>query len=133
MCFLSVYTLLNVVGYYDWSVLSTSVHVRVGFKKKIGWGVGGWGELYSSFLEFWNFYNFAKPLTSLPHCIRSYICPLCITIICCCFQLPVTIDKRFDKPRPGPTLSTIHWRSHWSIYGTHIHVSEGQLSKPLLC
>ena len=44
MCFLSVYTLLNVVGYYDWSVLSTSVHVRVGFKKK-NWMGGGWVEL----------------------------------------------------------------------------------------
>ena len=32
--------------------------------KKFGWGVGGWGELYSSFIfYFWNCYNFAKPLT----------------------------------------------------------------------
>ena len=36
-------TLLKVVGYYDLSVLSMSV---MGFPKKFGWGVGGWGELY---------------------------------------------------------------------------------------
>ena len=48
MCILSVYTLLKVVGYYDFSVLSMSL---MGFQKKV-W-VGGWGELYSSFfLEF---------------------------------------------------------------------------------
>ena len=42
-------TLLNVVGYYDLSVLSMSV---MGFKKKIfGWRVGGWGELYP--ILFW--------------------------------------------------------------------------------
>ena len=61
MCILSVYTLLKVVGYYDFSFLSMSV---IGFQKKFGWGgVGGWGELYPSFfLYFWNFFNFAKPL-----------------------------------------------------------------------
>ena len=37
MCILSVYTLLKVVGYYDLSVLSTSV---MGFKKKLDGG--GW-------------------------------------------------------------------------------------------
>ena len=47
MCILSVYTLLKVVGYYDLSVLSMSV---MDFqKKKFGWRVGGWGDLYSSF------------------------------------------------------------------------------------
>ena len=40
MCILSVYTLLKVVGYYDFSVHSMSV---MGFqRKKFGWGVGGW-------------------------------------------------------------------------------------------
>ena len=39
MCILSVYTLIKVVGYYDFSVLSMSV---MGFQKKFGWGVGGW-------------------------------------------------------------------------------------------
>ena len=54
ICILSVYTLLKVVSYYDWSVLSMSV---MGFKKKYGWGagmggwVGGWDELYQSL--FW--------------------------------------------------------------------------------
>ena len=41
MCIL--YVLLNVVGYHDLSVLSMSV---MGFQKKFGWRVGGWGELY---------------------------------------------------------------------------------------
>ena len=35
MCILFVYTLLKVVGYYDLSVLSSSV---TGFQKKFGWG-----------------------------------------------------------------------------------------------
>ena len=49
MCILS--TLLKVVGYYDLSVLSMSV---MGFqkKKKFGWGMGGWGELYPNFFGF---------------------------------------------------------------------------------
>ena len=50
MCILSVHTLLEDVGYYDLSVLSMSV---MGFQKKFGWRVGGWGELYLSF--FWIF------------------------------------------------------------------------------
>ena len=52
-------TLLKVVGYYDLSVLSMSV---MGFQKKFGWRVGGWGELYPIFLDFWNLFNFANPL-----------------------------------------------------------------------
>ena len=55
----SVCILLKVVGYYDLSVLSMSV---MGFQKKFGWRVGGWRELYPFFLDFWNFFNFAKPL-----------------------------------------------------------------------
>ena len=51
-----LYILLKVVSYYDLSVLSKSVMVS---KKKFGWGVGGWGELYPSF--FFYFFNFAKP------------------------------------------------------------------------
>ena len=56
MCIRSVYTLLKVVGYVDFSVLSMSV---MGFQKKFGWGVGGWVGGVSStqvfslgFLEF---------------------------------------------------------------------------------
>ena len=37
-----IHTLLKVGSYYDLSVLSMSV---MGFQKKFGWGVGGWGEL----------------------------------------------------------------------------------------
>ena len=57
----SVCTLLKVVGYYDLSVLSMSV---MGFQKKFGWG-GGWlGWALSKFFgDFWNFFNFAKPLS----------------------------------------------------------------------
>ena len=47
------YTLLKVVGYYDLSVLSMSV---MGFQKKFGWGVGGWGELYPIFFGFLEFF-----------------------------------------------------------------------------
>ena len=50
---MSVYTLLKVFGYYDLSVLSMSV---MGFQKKFGWGLGGWGELYPSF--FVGFFEF---------------------------------------------------------------------------
>ena len=45
-CVFCLYTLLKVVGYYDMSVLSMSV---IGLKKKFGWGVSGWGELYPFF------------------------------------------------------------------------------------
>ena len=59
MCFLSVYTLLKVVGYYDLSVvLSMSV---MGLQK-MWMGVGGG---VSSIQFFWTFVNFAKPLTLL--------------------------------------------------------------------
>ena len=55
--FCLLYTLLKVVGYYDLSVLSMAV---MGFqKKKFGWSVGGWGELYPIL------FNFAKPLNHL--------------------------------------------------------------------
>ena len=37
--FLSAYTLLKVVGYYDLSVMSMSV---MGFPKKVVWIGGGW-------------------------------------------------------------------------------------------
>ena len=54
MCILSVYALLKVVGYYDLSVLSMSV---MGFqKKKFGWRVGVWGELYPNFFGFLEFF-----------------------------------------------------------------------------
>ena len=62
MCILYVYTLLKVVSYYDLSVLSMSV---MGFQKKIS--DGGWVSGVSSiqvFLDFLNFFNFAKPLTT---------------------------------------------------------------------
>ena len=56
MCILSAYALLKVVGYYDLSVL---VHVSDGFpKKKFGWRVGGWGELYPF---FWDFLTLQSP------------------------------------------------------------------------
>ena len=51
-----IYTLIQVVSYYDLSVLSMSV---MGFQKKkfgCGVGVGGWGEVYPRF--FLNFFKF---------------------------------------------------------------------------
>ena len=57
----SVRTLLKVVGYYDLSVLSMSV---MGFQKKVR--VGRWlggVSLYHFFFDFWNLFNFAKPLS----------------------------------------------------------------------
>ena len=43
-----------------------SVHVSDGFpQKKFGWGVGGWGELYPIFFDF---FNFANPLTLVITC-----------------------------------------------------------------
>ena len=66
MCILSV--LLKVVGYYDLSVLSMSVMVS---KKKFGWGVGGWVEIYQIFLDFLNFLLTLQGL--LPISLRSHI------------------------------------------------------------
>ena len=57
MCILSVYALLKVVGYYDLSVLSMSVKKSL----DVGW-VGGVSSI-QFFLDFWNFFNFAKPLS----------------------------------------------------------------------
>ena len=55
-----VYTLLEVVGYYDLSVLAMSV---MDFPtKKVWMGVGGWDELYPICFGFWILFNFAKPL-----------------------------------------------------------------------
>ena len=62
MCILSA--LLNVVGYYDLSVLSMSV---MGFQNKKSLD-GGWVDGVSSIqfvLYFLNCFNFAKPLTLL--------------------------------------------------------------------
>ena len=56
MCILSVYTLLKVVGYYDWSILSMSV---MGFRKKVWMGMGGVSSI-QFFWDFRNFFNFAK-------------------------------------------------------------------------
>ena len=52
--------MLKVVGYYDLSVLSMSV---MGFQKRsldAGW-VGGASSIQVLF-DFWNFFNFTKPL-----------------------------------------------------------------------
>ena len=60
MCILSVYTLLNVVGYYDLSVLSMSV---MGFQKKVWMEGDGWGELYPNcFGIFGIFFTLQSPL-----------------------------------------------------------------------
>ena len=72
MCILSVYTLLKVDSYYDLSVLSMSV---MGFHKKNVWMGGGWVGGVSSiqfFLDFWIFFNFAKPLTATDRLKENY-------------------------------------------------------------
>ena len=58
MCILSIY-----IAKSSWLFsFECSVHVSDGFpKKKFGWGVGGWGELYPSL--FWIFFYFSKPLS----------------------------------------------------------------------
>ena len=62
MCILCVHTLLKVVGYYDLSVLSMSV---IGFQKKeVCMWVGGVSSI-QFVLDFWNFFNFARPLTQV--------------------------------------------------------------------
>ena len=62
---LSVYTsrLIKIVSYYDLSVLSPMS--LMGFHKKSldGRCVGGVRSI-QVFLEFWNFFNFAKPLAA---------------------------------------------------------------------
>ena len=59
-CVFGLYTLLKVVGYYDFSVLSMSV---MGFQKKFGWGWVGGVSSIQFFWDFWNVFNFAKPLS----------------------------------------------------------------------
>ena len=62
MSILSVYALLKVVGYYDLSFLSMSLSVMGFKKKKLGWWVGGWGELYPNvFLIFGIFLTLKNP------------------------------------------------------------------------
>ena len=64
MCILSVYTLLKMVGYYDFEC---SVHVSDGFPKNkhlmgVRW-VGGLSSI-QFFFGFLEFFIFAKPLSS---------------------------------------------------------------------
>ena len=58
-----IYALLIVVGYYDLSVLSMSV---MGFQKKVCMKglVGGVSSIHF-FGDFWNVFNFAKPLNAM--------------------------------------------------------------------
>ena len=39
----------------------------MGSKKKFGWGVGVWGELYPDFLNFFNFAKAPNSVTVTPH------------------------------------------------------------------
>ena len=57
-----IYTLLKVVSYCRFEC---SVQVSDGSKKKFGWGVGGWGELYPSF--FGIFLTLQSPLERTTH------------------------------------------------------------------
>ena len=72
MCIQSVYILLKVVVYYDLSVLSMSV---MGFEKKIGWGWVGWVRcIQFFFVDFWNLFNFAKPLNASTVFYDVHVC-----------------------------------------------------------
>ena len=71
MCILFVYTLLNIVNYYDLSVLSMSV---ICFPKKVwmGW-VGGVSsiQVYFGLLEFFYLFSDVAALADLPYISRS--------------------------------------------------------------
>ena len=62
MCIMFVYALLKVVSYYDLSVLSMSV---MGFRKEksLDGGWVGWVSSIQVYFGFWEFFNFAKPLS----------------------------------------------------------------------
>ena len=62
----------------------------MGFKKQFGCGVGGWDELYPSFLGFLDFFNFAKPLNA-PSPFDADALPMSM-LKCGVRPGPVTID-----------------------------------------
>ena len=67
-----IYTLLDIVSHYDLSVLSGSV---MGFpQKKFGWGGGGGVSSIQFYFGYLDFFNFAKPLSSM----KVRICTLTV-------------------------------------------------------
>ena len=77
-CVFCLYIHVNVVCYYDLSVLSISVMV---FQKKFGWG--GWvSEFYPVLFRI--FFNFAKPLKDRCFSYHSrFSCHLLLTAMTC--------------------------------------------------
>ena len=92
MCILSVYTLLKVVGYYDFIVLSKSV---MGGFYPIFWG------------DFWNFYNFAKPLKAAR--FRHFLVDV-LSLSSCSWCCPFTYAFLSFFPS-HPSLSLLYWLS----------------------
>ena len=105
MCILFVYTLLKVVSYYDMSVLWVS-------KESLDGGVWvGWA-LSKFILDFWNFFNFARPLSGfifwLHHCY-SPLFPSCHE---------AENSKILFHPRTSKIIRS-SWNSHDSSTFTH--------------
>ena len=108
-----LYTLLKAASYYDLSVPSMSV---MGFKKNPVWG--GWVGVVSSIQFFWNFCNFAKPLTLSPF----ILCAVTVSMVF------IGVNIRHTHPRTtGETGGSLHWTSP-----RHRH--EGwKVSHPCVC
>ena len=105
MCILFVCTLLKVVSYYDFTVLSMSV---MGIQKKFGWGMGGWGELYP--VLFWIFgicFNIAKPL-SVAGTHDSHSCPWVRVVELC----PPSLAARLNRGCVARSECS-HPRQYW--------------------
>ena len=107
MCILSVYALLKVVGYYDLRVLSMSV-MRFHKKSLDGGWVGGVSSI-QFFLDFWNFFNFAKPLSRFTNLYKLFTltCRNVSTIIRAIQVLRDALFRKLDSTHHIFTLITL--------------------------
>ena len=94
LCTLSVHTLRKVVGYYDLSVLSMSLSV-IGFQKKVWMWVGGVSSI-QFVLDFWNFFNFARPLTQVTEDFGA------MEVYCIVHSIDCTITRFFHQVLSNP-------------------------------
>ena len=79
-----------------------SVHVSDGFPKKSLDGL--WGAT-NFFLDFWNFFNFAKPLMQYSLCVRSET-SINTPILGSTKMIPHPLNH---LPTPGSPTFTTHW------------------------